>query len=262
MMKKKILWSAVALWVCGVAWCAAGEPFRPVVGIVKKAPLNVRAGMGLEYTPVAKLALKNPVAITAAGKDWLEIRPTENSCAWVLKRYIRDGKLTANVNLRSGPGVGYESLGIGRGGTPVSEIGEPTAAGWIKIRAFYSLRMYVGRPAIEVDEADLAKLPKLIDRKLPPPDRDLILLEGNFSAPGKAVTMTGYLYTSEDNIKAITHVLYEEKKSELEPAAFVVPTRIKLTALNEKKVRLSGTQYPVAGWELPVIVVHRAVAVP
>jgi len=168
------------------------------------------------------------------------------------------GKLAANVNLRSGPGTGYEAVGLGRRGTAVKVHGQATASGWLQIDALKNTTFYVGRPAIEVDSNALKKLPKL-GGKRPLPNQDLITLEGNFISDGKTVRRSGYLYESEDNIKTITHVLYQVKGDELAPEYFVVPHREKLTGFNGKKVNVMGEEYKVKNWDMPVLVVKRIV---
>lgn len=240
------------LLVCGTCFHA----IEPVTGRVVKYPLNVRAGAGIKYTSVAKLTKNNPVEITAVSKEWLAIKPPENTRVWVLARYIKNGKFTANVNLRSGPGTGYEPVGTGRRGTEVKIDGKANAAGWVKVHVPDNVRLYIGRPAVEADEKALAALPKFDgDGGRPLPNEDLINLEGNFISEGKDVTLSGYVYESEDKIKSITHVLYEVKGEELIPKYFLVPANGKLDKYNEKEVTVRGESYKVKNWTMPVVVV-------
>jgi len=260
-MRKKFLMLSAWLLLVPVSLPSPAAPLAPVAGRVVKAPVNVRAGAGMDYTIVGKLAMNNPVAITAVGKEWLEIRPPENTAVWALEQYIRNRKFTTNANLRAGPGIGYETLGTARAGLPVATVGQATAAGWIMIQPYYWMRVYVGRGAIAADAAELARLPALPGERKPLPMKELAKLEGNFTRAGQAVHLTGYLYPSEDRKSAVTHVLYREKGAELEPAAFVVSYGLNLTGFQEKKVSISGTQYPVANWDLPVVIAFRVQAV-
>ena len=115
---------------------------------------------------------------------------------------------------------------------------------------------YVGRPAVDADAEALQKLPRFkAPGGRPLPNMELINLEGNFVSPAKEVQLTGYLYESEDNIKAITHVLYEVKGEDLIPKYFVMPNRHKLAAYNEKQVKIIGDSHRVKNWQLPVVVV-------
>lgn len=254
---KKIPWLSLAWLFFGGAVLAAQTPAGTVEGIVVKAPLNVRAGDGMKYTVVAKLAMKNPVTVKAVRDEWLEIDAPENVRVWVLERYIKNNKLTTNVNLRSGPGTSYEAIGSGKRNTPVEVTGKPTSSGWVQIKALPGVSVFVGRPAIEIPEAKFKTLPRYRKSGRPLPDKDMNQLEANFASPGQSVKLEGYLYKSEDNIKAITHVLYREGKTELTPEAFIVHPRLKLKKFEEKKVRVFGTRYKIASWDMPVVVITR-----
>ena len=233
----------------------------PVTGLVEAPLLNVRSGPGKNYTVVGKLEKGNQVAVTAAGKEWLEIRAPENTATWILARYLKKDRLTAGVILRSGPGIGYEKLGSAKAGMTVRTNGPVTQSGWVRIQPFYWTRVYVGRPAIKADEAALAKLPPL-PRPGTPSDAKITELEQNFSKPCElGVTMTGYLYPAEKSSSAITHVLHIDKgDNELVPAAFVAPLGLKLDSFNEKSVTLKGCRGVIAGWDHPVLIVTGAAA--
>ena len=237
----------------------SGAPLTPVRGRVVKAPLNVRAGAGMEYTVVGRLALNNPVEITAVGKEWLEIRAPENTATWIMARYIRNNHLTCGVVLRAGPGIGYEALGSAKAGMTVKVEGQTTPGGWVLIRPFYWTRVYVGRKAVEADEKVLAGLPPL-PRPAPRPRKEIAKLESCFSKPPELqVAMTGYLYPAESGKSAITHVLYQEqeKSDELVPAAFVAPLEGDWSKFNEKKVTVTGCRGVNTSWDLPILIADK-----
>ena len=227
-----------------------------VEGKVIKYPLNVRAGAGTQYTALVQLDKNTPVKITAVSDQWLAIEPPAGSRVWVAARYIKNNQLTANINFRSGPSTGYEALGLGRKGMKVETHGKATPSGWIAVSAPDNLQFYVGRPAVEAEAEALKKLPrfKAPDGR-PLPNKELIKLEGNFVSSGKDVTLTGYIYASEDNIKAITHVLYQPQGDELLPKYFLMPNRADLKKFDGKKVKLHGESYKVKNWSMPIVIV-------
>ena len=256
-MKKIFLIVVAMIWGLCNLYAAA-----PVKGRVVKYPLNIRAGAGTKYTSIAQLTKDNQVEIVRCSKQWLEIKPTANCVVWILKRYIKNGKLTANVNFRSGPGTGYEAVGGGKVGMAVEVKGDATKSGWISIAAPDSVRVYVGRDAIEADSKELAALPKFessAGRALP--NKDLILMERNFTSPGREVRITGEVYDFKSDVKAITHLLYEPKGDELLPKYFLIPSRGDLKAYDSKKVRITGECYQVKNWDMPVIVVQKVTVV-
>ena len=89
--------------------------------------------------------------------------------------------------------------------------GKATRSGWVQITAPDNIDLYVGAPAISADKKALAKLPKFkVPTGKPLPNEELINLEGNFLAPGKDVTVTGFVYAEKSShLKSVSHVFYE-----------------------------------------------------
>ena len=244
---------------CALGVSAAEKQF--VEGRVIKYPLNVRAGGSTRYTVVAKLTKFNPVRIVGVGKDFLQIVPPANSRVWVMARYVKNNKLTATVNLRSGPGSGYEAVGTGRRGLSVKVAGKATPGGWIPLAVpENSAVFYVGRLAVEADAKKLANLPVFTSPGPVLPNIPLINLEGNFTSPGKSITAQGYIY--KEGAKPITHALFEAKGDDLIPKYFLLPARNKINAPEGSVVKIYGDCYQVKNWDMPVVVVSHYTVLP
>ena len=252
-MKK--LFTTLFILNLAITLSAAGNTVK---GKVIKYPLNVRAGAGTGYTAILQLDKGYEVTVIAASRQWLKIAPLENTRVWVQKEYIRNGKLNGSVNFRSGPGIGYEAVGFGRRGMKVTLHGKATKSGWVQITAPENIDLYVGRPAISADKKALSKLPQF---KVPTgkmlPNEELINLEGNFLAPGKDVTVSGYVYAeNKSHLKSVSHVFYEPLGEEdLKARYMVMPKGSDLDKFKDKKVRIHGEYYKVKGWQLPLLVV-------
>ena len=241
-----------------VVYCAAAlflteAQAAAVDGIVVKYPLNVRAGAGTRYNVVGQLTKNNPVRILAANQHWLMIAAPANCRVWVLQRYIKNNRFIANVNLRSGPGTGFERVGTGTKGSSVKIGGKATASGWVPIVPPRDVVFYVGRPAVEADAKQLAKLPKCTVAGVPLPNLQLCALEYNFTEPTKTVTVGGYIY--KEGTSPVTHVLYEATKENLQPKYFLMPQGKKFTFTDGAHVQLTGEHCKVKGWEMPLIIV-------
>ena len=255
---KKIFVTAISALLVVTNLSAAGNTVK---GKVIKYPLNVRAGAGMKYTALLQLDKDYEVEITGVGKGWMTIKPPENTRVWVQKEYIRNGKLANSVNFRSGPGTGYETVGIGRRGTKVAVHGKATPSGWIQITAPENVTLYIGSPAVAADKKALAKLPKFkVPTGKPLPNEELINLEGNFVSAGKDITVNGYVYAeAQSHLKSVSHVFYEPVGDEdLTPRYLVMPNNVKLDKFKDKKVRLIGESYKVKGWKLPLLIVKIA----
>ena len=252
---KKVFTAAVLFLIFALHLPVYGNTVK---GKVIKYPLNVRAGAGMKYTALLQLDKDYEVEITGVGKQWIAIKPPENTRIWLQKESIRNGKLVSNVNFRSGPGTGYEAVGIGRRGMKVTVHGKATKSGWIQITAPASVELYVGKPAVAADKKALAKLPKIKEPSGKPlPNEELINLEGNFITAGKDITVTGYVYAEEkSHLKNVSHVFYEQTGEEdLTPRYMVMPLRADLDKFKDKKIRIIGEFYRVKDWKLPLLIV-------
>jgi uncharacterized protein YraI len=228
-----------------------------VDGLVVKYPLNIRAGAGTKHTAVGKLTKNNPVKIVAVSDQWLEIKAPANCYVWVAARYVKNNKLTARVNLRSGPGTGYEILGSGVAGQPVKVMGKVTPSGWVALSAPENVTLFVGRPAIKVQGGDqaLARLPKFNARnRRALPKNNLIELEGNFTSEGKPVRLRGYIY--KEGSSPVTHVLYEAKGDDLIPRYFLIPSDKAIQCRDGDNVLVTGESRTMKDWDLPVVLVR------
>ena len=253
-LMKKIL---VLLLVSSIAFAVSAAE-NVVKGKVLKYPLNVRAGAGTKYTALLQLDKDYEVVITQVSPQWLKIAPPENTRVWVLNEYISKGKLTRNVNFRSGPGTGYEAVGSGRRGMKVTVHGKATRSGWVQITAPANIELYIGRPAVSADAKALSKLPKFkVPTGQPLPNAELINLESNFLTPPKDITVTGYVYAeNKSHLKTVSHVFYEPVGEEdLKPRYMVMPRGNNLDKFKDKTVRITGEYYKVKNWQLPLLVV-------
>lgn len=247
-MKKFLL---MILALMSFAWSVSAV--NVVDGRVVKYPLNVRAGAGTNYNIVGKLTKHNPVRIVAVGKNWLKIAAPANCRVWVMEKFIKNNRFTANVNLRSGPGVGFERVGSGLKGSQVKIGGKATASGWVPIVPPGNVFFYVGLPAIEADAQSLAKLPKFTGSGPRPANKTLCAIESSLTAPVAAVKASGYIY--KEGKAPVTHVLFIAGKKDLQPKYFLMPGGKPITVADGEEVQISGDLYKVQNWAMPLIIV-------
>lgn len=115
---------------------------------VTASALNVRKGPGTNYGALGQLKSGNVVTANGESNGWLKIS-YKGQTGWISKKYTRSGgnasggnntsapqsksgRVTASsLNVRKGPGTGYDKLGALSSGASFSYTGESN--GWLKI---------------------------------------------------------------------------------------------------------------------------------
>ncbi len=121
----------------------AASPVIAATGTVTTSTLNVRSGPGTSYTKLGTLTKNAAVSIVTPGSagGWHKIW-YNNREAYVYASYVKittpviaaTGTVTSStLNVRSGPGTSYTSLGKLSKGASVSIISAGGAGGWHKI---------------------------------------------------------------------------------------------------------------------------------
>ena len=125
------------LLIFSLFFAAAAFAANETKGTITAGVLNVRVKPSAKSDAILQLKRGDEVVVIEQGKEWTAIRPPENSSLYISSALIVEGKLKSAANLRSGPGVNFQSLGILPKGTPVtvladknswSRIGVPEAA--------------------------------------------------------------------------------------------------------------------------------------
>ncbi len=150
-------------WVAGISVTAYNTEAVPVydpglIGTVIAGALNVRTGAGPNAPSVGRLARNQQVFVQAQSADgtWLQIQWAYGS-GWVSKAYISTAGTPAGVpadltvasdkpygmvtaaylNVRSGPGINYTSLGYVYGGQELTIIGRNADSSWYQVETSF-----------------------------------------------------------------------------------------------------------------------------
>ena len=113
----------------GVLMRPADAPARVVVGVITEDNVNLRSGPGTSYEVITKLAGGTQLGVIGEEAGWYRVATAKGTVGWVVEEYFRiagsgssaggsqqSQNVVANiiedgVNLRTGPGTSYESLG-------------------------------------------------------------------------------------------------------------------------------------------------------
>ena len=144
----------------------SGDVIYPV-GEVKSPYLNMRQGPGTKNAVIAVLPQHTPVYIMArsSGSTWYLVKTQGGPTGWVKRYYIvtdfpytslpiantypmpapdpptqptpyQSGTVIAgSLNMRSGPGISYNTIAVLRGGTTVLLVGRNANGSWLKVQA-------------------------------------------------------------------------------------------------------------------------------
>ncbi|MEO0409494.1 MAG: SH3 domain-containing protein [Cyanobacteria bacterium P01_A01_bin.135] len=130
---------------CGGSTGGGGTPGTGT-STVTASVLNIRSGPGLGFTVVGELFEGTQVEVLRTSGDWAEISSSTAGEAWVSSSFLAgdgstggggtpsDGTATvtaSELNIRSGPGLGFTVIGSLFEGTEVSILG--TSGNWTEI---------------------------------------------------------------------------------------------------------------------------------
>lgn len=237
-------------------------------GTVTAAGINIRQQPDISAAVVGKLKAGDKVTVLAANPEWVKIRLAAGSETYISKDFIKDGKTTARINVRSGPAAAFASYGMLPAGVEVKIIGAPVGS-WVKIEP---PEFAVGYVATKLIKTGGAELPGLKTEAVPEktagggqvkpenpdmPFKDLPVEKGS----ARNVTLSGLLVPVKSAAPGVKYALAVEKNGKYEVAAFVHTMGSgKFDAFANKLVKLSGVRYDVPDWKNPVMRVTKITA--
>ena len=187
--------------------------------------VNVRNQASTQGTVIARYDKGTTVNVTGKiDSEWLELTITE---AYILEKFIKDGKVTDSINFRSGPGTNFPRYGTLTAGTAVKVLGSHGA--WKKIEAPQPVKGYVSQKFVSGNFGNLpqtaAAAPKAAEqppRQAPaakePQGASSKVQEQSFGdlpvdlKSGRDVTVSGRLYPIPDNnLPTVRYALMKER---------------------------------------------------
>lgn len=235
---------------------AAGDD-KQIIGTINAANLNIRVKPNTKFTAVAKLKYGEQVEIVRQDGDWYEIIAPKNSSVWVSAGFIKDNTTTRKVNLRSGPGINYQSYGIIPAGQKITILSNLSSA-WTKIAPTPGLTAWAFAKYVKLSPAALAKLNTSTTLpatkppvKVKPHDIKLPFIAGF----AQTVEYSGTLWKLKEQDKYVSHVLVKIHNGKAKPLCFIRIEAPNIDQWNNKVVKISGIKKLVKAWKLPVVIV-------
>lgn len=224
--------------------------------------LNVRVKPSSKSDMICQLKRGDEVTVMEKGEEWTAIRLPENSSLYISSPLISEGKLKSNGNLRSGPGVNFQSLGIIPAGTPVNVIEEKNSWSKISIPAL-PVKCYVATRYLKFVDIPAQTAEKTVEKPLPKPDikKGDILSFDNASlqelrkrfvkGTEKNITVTGTLRKTSNKNYGSTYSM--ESKGKYYHVAGIIPASVNI----DSEVEISGTARIVNGWKYQLIEIEK-----
>jgi uncharacterized protein YraI len=263
---KNFITAMTALTVFAALHPVAAAPAAE--GTVTGSGINIRQRPDTSAAIVGKLNSGDKVTVLAANPEWLKIRLVAGSETYISKDFIKDGKTTARINVRSGPNTASDSYGILPAGVEVKVIGAPADGPWVKIEPPEFAVGYVATKLVKTGSAELPGLkaeaapakPAAGHAKPEDPDlpfKDLPVKKGS----ARNVTLSGLLVPVKSAAPNVKYALAVEKSGKYEVAAFIhTMGSSTFDAFANKLVKLSGVRYDVPDWKNPVMRVTKITA--
>jgi SH3-like domain-containing protein len=123
------------VFIVAVVFLLSGMAYAERVSV--NVPLaNVRSGPGTGSEILWKVEKYHPLEIVSKSGDWYQFRDFEGDTGWIFKGLVRNYAsvivIKNNVNVRSGPGTGYDIIFKVEKGVPFRVMERKD--NWIKIR--------------------------------------------------------------------------------------------------------------------------------
>ena len=122
------------------------------MGSVKGDKVQLRTGPGTKYPSKWEYGDGFPLKIISKKGNWVKVKDLENDTGWVFNKYIstkghmivkvNKGK-RKKVNVRSGPGIKYKTVGRAYYGVVFETLGQKN--GWAKVKHESGLTGWIKR---------------------------------------------------------------------------------------------------------------------
>lgn len=139
-------WLATAAAVVMGGFALAGQETR-----VLSDRVNLRARPLDDAEVAGQVGQGDVLTLLKIEGDWAEVQAPSNAGVWVKGEFIQSGRVKADkVNIRSGPGVSYRSVGTLRGGTEVQV--RETRGEWMSIVPPGSISLWIKKEFLDISQ--------------------------------------------------------------------------------------------------------------
>lgn len=241
-----------------------------VEGIVTANKLNLRVKPTTQYAKVASVKKDDRLEVVSHKDGWYQVVAPPNTEVWVSALFVKDGMIAKRVHLRAGPSVAFSSYRFAEPGEKVKILDESRNKDWLKIAPPPGLTVWASAQYIFLTpenaaklankKAEVAKSKVKGDKKDAAPVKGPAVKKGDAQLPlpfidssEKVVTVEGYIVPLRQGAKYVTHAVASKMNGGFFPLCYIHSKKHNLYLWKGKRVRVTGTQRWVKGWQRPVV---------
>lgn len=244
-------------------------------GTIKYDTVNVFTQPFKDATILCQMQKGEKVNIIEFVGKWVKIVAPAKAPAWIYTNFI-DAQNKVNINsveVRSGPGINYRSIGQLLFGTEVTTIKSQDrwskikpipkfVFGWIKFAEAIDLQNNSNnkispKNSSEEPSSSINLPPKKLDKEF----QEIMFISDEEQSEKKLeehkdfITVTGYLLKVTDNVLA-DYALAEKHDSKFFPIFYLSGFKNEMQKYVNKKVTVYGIKRFVKGWYRPIIYIN------
>ena len=239
-----------------------------VEGIVTANKLNLRVKPTTQYSKVASVKKDDKLEVISHKNGWYQVLAPPNTEVWVSALFVKDGIITKEVHLRAGPSVAFSAYRFAEPGEKVKVIDTSRNRDWLKIAPPSGLTVWASAQYVFLTPENAAKLagktPKVaevtVDNK-----KDIALEKRPEMKKGdlqplpfidsseKVISVEGYIVPLRQGAKYVTHAVASKMNGGFFPLCYIHSKTHNLYLWKGKRVKVTGTQRWVKGWQRPVV---------
>ena len=241
-----------------------------VEGIVTANKLNLRVKPTTQYSKVASVKKDDKLEVISHKDGWYQVIAPPTTEVWVSALFVKDGMIKKEVHLRAGPSVAFSAYRFAEPGEKVKVIGTSRNKDWLKIAPPAGLTAWASAQYVFLTPENAAKLagkqPKIAEDVIKTDNKKDVAHDKEsevknrdpqplpfINSSEKNVSVDGYIVPLRQGAKYVTHAVASKMNGDFFPLCYIHSKTHNLYLWKGKRVRVTGVQRWVKGWQRPVV---------
>lgn len=212
--------------------------------------VNIRAKSSPNAEVVGQVISGDILDGFATSSEWFQVVLPSNISCWVAAEFVNNGVARTRVNVRSGPGLNFSSLGLIHFGT-VLEIREHKDP-WLRIAPPSGISGWISSRFV----VPVTQPPPISTAPLPLPPADVTpqlqpqVVQGQTTSGWEGIVTTGKLFSREPS----KYRLINKGKAGSSVVCYLRGNKEQLESFKGRAVRIQGREYWLKAATVPLVV--------